>query len=82
MSHKLNEKEDVFIISNNDTNCTFTLKSPKFDLGKKTSCSLRCVTYAMDYKNIHHRNTTNRKSLPNDSWALRITSYVIIHASI
>ena len=81
ISYKLNEKDSVFAISNNDTNYNFTLNLPKFDTEKETSTSLRCVTYAIDYSNIYYRNITDRKPLPNGSWALRITSYVTIHVS-
>ena len=82
ISYKLNKKDAIFAIFNDDTNYTFTLKPPLFDSGKESSSSLRRVTYEMDYSRIYHGNITDRKDLSKGSWALIIISYVKIHASI
>ena len=80
--YKLNEKDALFAISQENENSTSTFKSPFFDEKKESNNSLRCVTYAMDYSNIFCGNITDGKTLSQGSWALRITSYVTNHSTI
>ena len=81
-SYKLNEKVELFKICNIDTNYTFILKSSSFGWKKESGSSLKCITYAMEYINIYNSNITYKESLSKGLWALRITSYVTIYASI
>ena len=63
ISCKLNKKDSVFVIPDNDSNYTFALKFSKYDIVKVTSTYLSCVTCTIEYSNINHGNITGRKSL-------------------
>ena len=80
--YKLNEKNALFAISQENENFTFTLKWSLFDEEKESNNSLRCSIYTMVCSNIFHRNITDGKPLSDGSWAFRTTSYVTNHSTI
>ena len=57
------------------------MKCPNFDSKKESNDSIRIVTYAMDFSDTYHGNIIYNNELPDDSWALRITTYATNHSA-
>ena len=81
ISKNLNDNDSIFSISMADNYPVFTLKSPMFVKNLEDDNTIRCTVYGMDYSEKFHGNISNGLSIADNSWALRITSYVTVHTS-
>ena len=81
ISKNLNDNDSIFSISMADNYPVFTLKSPIFVKNLEDDNTIRCTVYGMDYSEKFHGNISNGLSIGDNSWALRITSYVTVHTS-
>ena len=81
ISKNINHLDSIFGISMTDAYPVFTMTTPYFDEEIENADSIRCTVYGLDYSNVYHGNISEGLQIDDDAWALRITSYVTVHAS-